>query len=316
MPRHVIAVSLAVALLSAACGDRDPAAALQGAPAPEPAPAQAAEPAPEAEPPPRPVRPAAGTFTAEYSDKRLSVAANHAPRLELLVRVAELADFDLVIDDTEAQWRPISALIRDESLADALPVLLGDFTFRTEQAFDEKTQTHRLVRVSVGVRRETAPEAIAEPSPRDPRLETSEWDHSEPLGELLRAAIREPREPAGPELLFWQLEDPDPEVRMRAALRIEPEGEGLDRLRHLLSSDPDPRVRAATTVSIENGEGYAAVKALVDALDDPDTEVLIEVIDSLAFAGDETNVADLERFLAHEDPRVREEAAEAIEFLE
>jgi HEAT repeat protein len=39
------------------------------------------------------------------------------------------------------------------------------------------------------------------------------------------------------------------------------------------------------------------------------------VIDSLEFAGDESNVDDLAPLLLHPDPRVREMAAEAIEFL-
>ena len=44
--------------------------------------------------------------------------------------------------------------------------------------------------------------------------------------------------------------------------------------------------------------------------------MVLEAIDALEFAGDESIIPNLEPFLDHPDPEVREAAEEAIEFLE
>jgi HEAT repeat protein len=116
--------------------------------------------------------------------------------------------------------------------------------------------------------------------------------------------------------LLRRTDDPDPEVRLRAAMVLEPEEEGLNRLVDLLANDPDPRVRAAATVSLENSELFGAMEALLAALNDPNPEVVVEVIDSLEFAGDASTIRHLEPLLAHEDSSVREAASGAIAFLE
>ena len=111
------------------------------------------------------------------------------------------------------------------------------------------------------------------------------------------------------------LDAEDPEQRVRALLALEPEGEGLDALVRAIESDPDPRVRAAATVGLEEGEDFAALQALVGALDDPEPEVVIEVLDSLEFAGDESLAPKIEPLLAHPDARVRQAAGNAMQML-
>jgi HEAT repeat protein len=139
------------------------------------------------------------------------------------------------------------------------------------------------------------------------------------VGTVVTEIFRDRWAPGGSELdadeLLAQLDDPDPEIRMHATIEIEPEGEALDRLADLLLNDPDPRVRAASAANLESADSYGAVEALVVALDDPDPDFVLEVIASLEFAGDASNTWHLEPLLEHPDPRVREAAADAIEFL-
>ena len=116
--------------------------------------------------------------------------------------------------------------------------------------------------------------------------------------------------------LVRALSDSDPEVRLRSALFVDPAGEGADRLATLLATDEDPRVRAAAASTLEDASGYTAIEALVAALDDPEPEVIVEIIEALSFAGDETLAPRIEPFLESPHEQVREAAAEAIEFLE
>jgi HEAT repeat protein len=74
-------------------------------------------------------------------------------------------------------------------------------------------------------------------------------------------------------------------------------------------------VRAAATVGLEDSDEFAAVQALVGALDDPNAEVVVEAIDSLEFAGDASVVPALQQVLSHPDARVRDAAAKAIRLL-
>jgi HEAT repeat protein len=66
-----------------------------------------------------------------------------------------------------------------------------------------------------------------------------------------------------------------------------------------------------------NADGYAAVSALVKALDDPDPAVVLKALDSLQFVGDETVGPILKAKCGnHPDPKVREACAEAADFVE
>jgi HEAT repeat protein len=78
----------------------------------------------------------------------------------------------------------------------------------------------------------------------------------------------------------------------------------------------EARVRAAAVSRLGEGESYGAQEGLVEALEDPDTEVVLEAIDEIAFQGDASLVASLEPLVDHADPRIAEAAGEAIAFIE
>ncbi len=317
-------MTLAGALLGTGCDHSDSGAAPpSSAPAFEPA---ATMPSAISATPPLPE---AGSATFRFEEGHLSIAANAAPRLLLFEKLAEAAEFSLETD--AGDWPLLTVRFDDLDLAQALPRLARGLAYRAEWVAEEGGESHRLASLVVGERvaetRSPASEgaerhesgaasaagaggADAEP-PRDRRATRV----GSAVAEILRDhwAPGEP-EPEADELLA-RLDDPDPEIRLRAVIEIEPEGEALDRLADLLANDPDPRVRAATTASLGSAERYEAMEALVWALDDPDPEVVLEVIDSLEFAGDASNVWHLEPLLAHPDSRVRDAAADAIDFL-
>jgi HEAT repeat protein len=108
----------------------------------------------------------------------------------------------------------------------------------------------------------------------------------------------------------------DPQIREEAALEIEADGPGLEALVRLIYDDPDPLVRRAAAAQLEDSDTHAGVQALLHALRDTDSRVVIQAIESLEFAGDESLIPELEQLLDSRDREVRKAAEEAIEFLE
>jgi hypothetical protein len=277
-----------------------------------------------------PALPEPGSATFRFEEGRLSVTANAAPRLPLFERLAEVAEF--VLETDGGDWPLLTVRFDDLVLAQALPRLLGDLTYRAEWIVEEGGGPHRLASLVVcervaetrsqgGERAERHQPDVAPATGEEATVAESFRDRrATVVGAAVTEVLRDGWAPGGTELeadeLLAQLDDPDPEIRLRAAIEIEPEGEALDRLADLLVSDPDPRVRAATAANLESADSYGAVEALVVALDDPDPDFVLELIDSLEFAGDASNTWHLEPLLEHPDPRVREAATEAIDFLD
>ncbi len=63
-------------------------------------------------------------------------------------------------------------------------------------------------------------------------------------------------------------------------------------------------------------DSIVSVNPLLDALRDPEPEVVIEALDALEYVGDETLIPELAFLLEHPSPEVRERALEAIDWLE
>ena len=218
-----------------------------------------------------------------------------------------------------SSWGTLTTELADVTLRSAVPVLVGDAEYQADWSFDPDTNQHQLLSLTVGTDPMAAPIAADIDSDADTRIDPQEAAAQaeeimivEILPEVLtqrRAMNIEQGE------LRKRLKDPDPRIRMEAAIEIEPEEEGLTDLVELLLNDPNPGVRAAATVSLENSDQIAGVNALVDALNDPNPMVVVEVIDSLEFACDESCTPQLAPLLGHTDRRVREAAAEAMDYL-
>jgi hypothetical protein len=287
---------LLVSLLSLQCGGDE-----EHAPAAEPAPAAVKPETPPSQLPPQRAWIAAGAYTLRFEANALSVEAFDAPRRPLLEELAAQAGFTL--EAAPGDWPPLTLRLEAQPLELALPLLVGEFEYRAE--WSSADGAHRLAKLVVGAPRTggNLPEGALRPGE---------------IGAALERALKEQRdarEPLSEEDALAQLKDADPEQRVRAALALEAEGAGLTALMNALEHDADPRVRAATTVSLEESEDFAALQALVSALDDPEPEVVIEVLDSLEFAGDESTVIYVQPLLSHPDPRVRQAAGNALQLL-
>jgi hypothetical protein len=284
------------AALALACGDEGRSASQPSPPAPA-ADAVSTAPAASGRPsgPPLP----AGEWQLAFANGVVSVDAFEAPRRPLLEALAQRAGFAL--EAAPGPWPPLTLRIDALSLESALPLLVGELEYRAEWASEDGA--HRLARLIVGGPRAEVAGAALRPGE---------------VGDALQRALRalhDETEPISEEEALRRLEDADPEQRMRAVLALEGEGAGLAALVRAIERDPDPRVRAAATVGLEESEEFAAVQALIGALDDPNPEVVVEAIDSLEFAGDASVVPSLEPLLAHGDARVRKAAADAIRLL-
>ncbi|HEY8122183.1 MAG TPA: HEAT repeat domain-containing protein [Myxococcota bacterium] len=294
--------SLAIApfvLLAAACGGGDaPPGAVADAEAPQQVAATAA---PQANAAGAPI-PAPGEWQLAVANGVVSVDAFQAPRRPLLEALAERAGFALEL--TAGELPPLTLRVEAKPLELALPLLVGELEYSAE--WSSASGAHRLVKLVVG-----GPRALAPPDD-DPSLRPGEVSDS--LERALREAADDENAMSEEDALR-QMHDADAELRLRAVLALASEGEGLKALVSAIESDPDPRVRAAATVGLEDSDEFAAVQALVGALDDPNAEVVVEAIDSLEFAGDASVVPALQQVLSHPDARVRDAAAKAIRLL-
>ena len=116
---------------------------------------------------------------------------------------------------------------------------------------------------------------------------------------------------------FYGLDDDSPEVRAEAADQVYPDEQGVDALAAMVTNDPAPGVRAAAAANLGYSIGDSmAVGALLSALHDPSSQVVLSALDALEFSGDHTTIPEIEFLLAHSDSEVREAALDAIWWLE
>jgi hypothetical protein len=115
---------------------------------------------------------------------------------------------------------------------------------------------------------------------------------------------------------FEQLTSRDPEERVEAVEWLDvTAAAGYEAVVERLSNDPDPEVRAVAAESLGDAD-VGAVGPLLRALEDRESAVVLEALDSLEMLGDASTVEKLGPALEHPDPEVRERAIEVREFLE
>jgi hypothetical protein len=264
--------------------------------------------------------PESGRSTVEFRDGLVTVLGNQTDLMSILSRLAVRAGFRLELGEA----RPGRRTLRIErlALAHALPILLEGIEYQTDFEIDPVTGAHVLRRLQVGAMASASSHAASsEPAP-GPREEIPRWRPQPILDPRIHEELELEREERMARMQeeqqehIEQLSSRDPLIRADAASEIEPEGAGLEHLLNLLYEDPDPAVRAAAAGQLEDSDTHAAVTALVNALQDEDRQVVLESIDALEFAGDESIIPSLVPLLDSRDQEIREAAAEAIEFLE
>jgi len=130
-----------------------------------------------------------------------------------------------------------------------------------------------------------------------------------------RRALRE-REQARDRELVPRLEAEDAAARAEAVRDVDLQGPGRERVFALAVDDADPAVRAAAVRRLLEEDAPTARQLAQRSLGDRDADVVLVSIEVLEVVGDASSAALLEPLAAgHEDPRVREAAAETIAFL-
>ncbi len=119
--------------------------------------------------------------------------------------------------------------------------------------------------------------------------------------------------------LTGMLSDRSEEVRERAALALARVNDtlALDSLRRVLMSDPSPRVRGMAAFAMASWTFNKITKPdLIAAIkQEEDPEALVMILQSIAKSYAREEYSDLFKFLLHEDPRVRAQAALTFDIL-
>jgi hypothetical protein len=277
------------------CGSEEPevrTGASAAAPAPPVAPAAAMAPA-NAE---GPALPALGKFEVRVGPEGTVALANQAPRRLVLEAIAR--ETGLVVVSFVSGGDP-KGRVTLRSIGEPIEVVLARALAGVPFSIEPVGQGARLS-VIVGTQG-AAPEPPARARAETPRP---------PPTRDARPAPDDESE------TLEQLTSGDPEERVEAVEWLDvTAAAGYEAVVERLLNDPDPEVRAAAAESLGDAD-VGAVGPLLRALEDRESVVVLEALDSLELLGDASTVEKLEPVLDHPDPEVRERAIEVREFLE
>lgn len=114
-----------------------------------------------------------------------------------------------------------------------------------------------------------------------------------------------------------RLASESPSERITALAVIDMEGPGQSHVLELVRSETDPNVRAAAVSRLATDHSAAGHAALLEALEDPQTQVLRKALAALEVVGDESDASRLVPLIeTHPDPEIREQAAQVKHFLQ
>ena len=258
-----------------------------------------------------------GDYRLQYENTVYSLSANNAPQKDMIEHLAFAENIELFIDDVE--FKNLSLQINKKSFLEVLPELLTGINYQLNYTVDDFAEGKRRVQLVLGStynihQRDNKDVVSVESDPED------EGDgYSFNVGEdTVMGSTLSGESPVGPELLEYyrqNLDSPDPIYRAEAAREIIADDQSLPKLIRLMTADKAPSVRIAATYSLENSEDPRALDALIDGLEDSNDQVVVEVLDSLEFAGSERDIIYIEPLLAHKNPAVVQAAEEAIDYL-
>lgn len=249
---------------------------------------------------------AGGDLIIEISASGIVIMASGVSQEAILQDLARREGFELVT--AGVAWESVDQTIQAVNLHTALVELLKAHPYQIIYEYDPDRQADTLTRVLVG-----EPDALRESlqagAARDIVIT------SDILGDGLLPGSAEASLPEEERIYLQQLLDPSPEVREEAANSIDPKGIALDYLATIVTSDPSPEVRIAAAYTLEDSKAPKAMDALIMALQDQNPEVLVEVIDALAYQENQLAIPYLTPFLGHPDEDVRDAAENALDDL-
>jgi len=255
-----------------------------------------------------PQRPARfGEARVEYSDGFATVHCDGSLQLAVLEQLAEQAGFEIVAGRVHA--RPITLRIERVPLVDAIAAILDGLPYRLQYAPDDASGSRMLARVEIGELRQWAAANAGRGTPKPPEDSAS--------GAAAGAVAPPDDEDAAEQAeLLASLASSDPDARIDAIDWIELDPKAMEQMTSLLASDPDAEVRGAIVDRLGDEESPAALAALITALRDPDSDVVLRAIAALETAGGPWLIPDIEPLLSHPDPEVREAAQDAKRYWE
>jgi hypothetical protein len=258
-----------------------------------------------------------GQYTLQYENTVYSLSANNAPQKDMIEHLASAENIELLVDDVE--FKNLSLQVHKKSFFEVLPKLLAGIDYRINYTVDDPAEAKHHVQLVLGSTYNIPQRDNMEVVSIEADFEGEGDGYSFKLGDdtTMSTALSE-ASPVGPELMDYyrqNLDSPDPVYRAEAAREIIPDDQSLPKLLRLMTADKAPSVRIAATYSLENSEDPRALDALIDGLEDSDDPVVVEVLDSLEFAGSEKDIIYIEPLLAHKNPAVAQAAAEAIDYL-
>ncbi len=154
-----------------------------------------------------------------------------------------------------------------------------------------------------------APPAVHEPQPQDvgPVDFQEDDQHRHETAEVLAGNIADHVIELDDK--SHRTESASADERREAVASLMPHGDGLDSLVDVLDSDPDPAVREAAVRRLAIGGTFGSTRALLDALDDADENVVFRAMEGLVGSGDRSVVREVETALwDHPNQHVRERA--------
>jgi hypothetical protein len=257
--------------------------------------------------------PAKGTWSLSHSDAGITLIAHAAPRRETLRALARSLGFELVLVERHALAPPLSLELRAGAVADIVGAVLEGIPYSLHYGVGQEGEPE-LERVVVGRLPEVAAAPPREAEPRRERTPARSRQRSIPPAERDPLAFEEKQMARRAEL-----EHEDPRVRLDAAEWIYADAMGVAVLDDVVRGDPDARVRARAAMTLgeaDRDEGDAAANALVAALQDPESQVVLAALEALESVGDETLISELMPLLDHPSAEVRERTSETIDWLE
>jgi len=260
--------------------------------------------------------PKPGVATLELTGDRITLLANGVPARELLDRLNELLRFELEISRGIILPRSVTLRLEDEDVDEAFEEILAGLPYALFYGVDPDDQSRVLRRVLVGEPGGEGPEvaALSKREEIEQRRARNAAHRDKPAPSPEERAERYAR---AQETWYDDLDDPDPTARAYAVDAIYLDEKTFPILSDLLVNDPDPRVRAAAASTLSDDlHNPTAADALIAALADSNSEVVIEALDALEDVGDASNIADIQPLLLHPDSEVRAAAIDAIEWLE
>jgi hypothetical protein len=232
----------------------------------------------------------------------LWLIADETARIDVLNALRAHQTFAIEIVDGGQLGPPLTAELRAASPEDVLALALAGapHVLRYERLPGGR---RTLAAVQIG--------RAADPPSRG-RLRTT----SAPLGEASAEELRLRFERSQAERTH-ALASADASSRALAAAWIHPDARTVGLLGTTLLSDPSPEVRAAAAESLgEASEERDAAGWLLEALEDPDSRVVLAALEALEWVGDASVLPGLEPLLSHPDPAVRDQAQDTIEWVD